>query len=131
MQRIEFNLQSALDGAKLVNGCGETVTNFRPNDTGHMTSYEYIADCEGESDWYTDKGGYRLGVKSVYDLFLSVPYTDIIGNSITEPMLSAEEWYLKISQKEKAWFTKPIEDCFIELAQDYGNYVADYLTKNK
>lgn len=122
MQRIEFNLQSALDGARLVTRDGVEATDFTflPEED----VYQYSAIVNGITYTYTDEGRYMVGRIDDLDLFLSVSYTDIIGNSITEPMLSAEEWWQEHSNEY-------IGDEIITIAQAYGNYVADYLTKNK
>jgi len=125
MQRIEFNLQSALDGAKLVTGSGVEAEFVEYDRFDHH--YPLKVTIGGISECYTDNGKYsRNRDIPNLDLFILItPASDIIGNSITEPpMMTAEAWY-NSNRANGSLNTK------IALMQAYGNYVADYLTKNK
>ena len=137
MQRIDFNLQSALDGAKLVTRELLEVIGFKATkDRDYIAAgYPYESHVDGELYHFTSKGTFFTYGEHVLDLFLSIPYTDIIGNAITEPMLSAEEWYAMMgdltTDKGKEWLNSALNSGFMYVVQQYGNYVADYLTKNK
>jgi hypothetical protein len=126
MQRIEFNLQSAIDGAKLVavNKITEeeiSIEDFRESIGGPE---KYCALFGGYATFFfDDKGCSNL---DIWQLYLSVPYTEIIGNSITEPpMMTAEAWILTQPMSEKVDWSE------YDFANKYGNYVADFITKNK
>jgi len=134
MQRIEFNLQSALDGAKLVTGSGLEAEFVEYDRFNHL--YPLKVTICGISECYTDNGKYSI-TRDIpnLDLFLAVPYTDIIGNSITEPMMSAHDWYAMMgdltTDKGKEWLNSALNSGFMYVVQQYGNYVADFITKNK
>jgi hypothetical protein len=123
--RTKFNLEAALNGAKLVTRDGWEVKDFKHSHP-EKDVYQYSAIIGVMHHTYSDDGKFMVGAIDEHDLFLADTHTpEIIGEAITEPMLSAEEWYRAQTTDAKLNWSKTT------MIQAYGNYVADFLTKNK
>jgi hypothetical protein len=114
MQKQKFDLEKALAGAKLVTRDGREVSDF-----SKAKGDWYFAKVGGYLYTFSPKDGTHYFGTSILDLFLAEPPTP------PEPMLSAEEWYEKHTG---GWIAT---GATLKMLQQYGNYVADFLTKNK
>jgi len=58
MEKKPFDLQKALNGARLITDSGLEATQFKQRDANLICSYPYKCIVNGNWEWYTDEGCY-------------------------------------------------------------------------
>lgn len=100
MNRTEFNLQKAIDGAELVTRDGRKVTNFRKrHDFADMVYYPYVAEVNGLTATFTKDGTHNISCIGEADLFLATP-------NITPDQV--KQYVLAHPDEVKKWLNPPL-----------------------